>query len=67
MTTKISINLKASGIIALVIIGAGLLAVGAILPNEGVREAGGYLLGIGIFIIIIFAILSFVQKKNFFK
>ena len=50
MPTKININLKASGIIALLIIGAGIFAIGAVIPNEGVEKAGGILLGIGVFI-----------------
>ena len=44
MPTKININLKASGIIALLIIGAGIFAIGAVIPNEGVEKAGGILL-----------------------
>jgi|CXWL01.1.fsa_nt_gi hypothetical protein len=67
MTIKIGVILKAAGIFALLIIGAGLMASGSIIENNGVKEAGSYLLGIGLIIVFIFAFLSFSQKKNYFK
>ena len=67
MSFKISVFLKATGVFALIIIGGGILAVGAYLENDGIKEAGGYVIGIGVLIIIIFAILSYTQKKNYFK
>lgn len=67
MSTKISVILKATGVFAMIIIGAGLLAAGAIMENDGVKEAGVYLLGIGVFIVIVLGFLSYKNKKNYFK
>ena len=67
MKIRIDVILKATGVFALIIIGVGLIAAGDILEREGTKESGYYALGIGVFILIIFALLSFVQKKNFFK
>ena len=67
MKIRIDVILKATGVFALIVIGVGLIAAGDILERDGLKEAGYYALGIGVFILIIFAILSFVQKKNFFK
>lgn len=66
MPFNIKIGLKLSGIFALIAIGAGIAAFGSYAHNDDVKQVGYYVIGIGFFVIIVFSVLSFLHKKNYF-
>ena len=65
MDFSIKLSLEAKGIIALIIVGAGIAVAGIVIfKNEEVKNIGYLLIGIGIFIAIIGPILIRVLKKR---
>jgi len=52
-------------VFALIIVGAIIAAVGKFNEKDNVAEVGFWLMGIGVFIIIILTILSYKDRKNY--
>ncbi len=66
MSARINISIKLVGLFGFLTVGAIIYSIGSYLNNDGIKSAGGIVLGIGAIIAVVLAYLSIRNRTNEF-